>query len=301
MIFPERESIIGLIMKESSSTQMPEPETTQNEIEMPKGYISLRHGSHQGRLTLIRCDVNLPPYLGEFGLNAKAITNLGRLAGFRTIRIVSSSKDSSETTFALQGGVGGDGTLKGSLSAATTLIPEANSDLLYDDDVDVSAHIPRGRVWSDLTITLNTKEIQERMRNDGKAVNDKKTWAQHINNSIAEEILKKGTFNLLRSGDPRNDLSAFLQGPVTALFQRILLDGDLIIRPRIDLKSYIELAIVDLIMYSYIFRLNDRRGNGPGRFSLLGVHAPALDRAIALLGLAKSKIVNPMVKPIQAK
>ena len=286
-------------MKETSIARLGGNEA-QNEAEMPKGYISLKNGSHQGRLTLIRSDVNLPPYLGEFGLNAQAITNLGRMAGFRTIRIVSSSKDISETMYGLQGGVGRDGTIRGSLSAASTIVPEANSDIVFGD-ADIDSYVPRGRMWSDLTINLNTKEMQERIRTEGKAANDKTAWAHHINSAIANEVLKKGAFNLLRSGDARNDRDALIQGPLTAVLQELLFYPVVGLSPQAFLAGFLLRTLADLPAFSYWFRLNTRRGNGPARASIFGVHAPAVDRTVALLGLAESKKVNPMVKPLQPK
>ncbi len=279
-----------------------EQSEVQKPVEIPKGKISLKDGYYQGRLTLIRSNVGLPPFLGEFGLNYQSLLNLGRLAGFRTIRIVSNSKDSSEETYNLQGGVSRDGTLSGSVSTATTYIPEAYSDLLYDDDVE-GEYVPRGRMWSDLTVNINTREIQKRITNEGKAVNDKNAWGNHISGAIIGEIIKKGTFNLLRSGDLRNDRDAVIDGPIAALVFHSLSDALSLTNPVEILSNPIELlelTIVYLMWFSYVVRLNSRRGNGPARFSLLGVHAPAIDRALALFTSAKAISLNSVVKPINS-
>lgn len=257
---------------------------------LQKGQISLKNGVYEGRLTLIRSNVELPSFLGEFGINYQPLLKLGRLAGFRLIRIVSDSTDSSETTFGLQGGIGRDGTLRGSVSTATTYVPEANSNIVFGD-ADIDSNIPRGRMWADLTIKLNIREILSRIGE----VNNKDALATHLNAAIGQQILIQGAHNLLRSGDARNERDAAINGVLFPILGHLLFSG---LVPVTHLEMFIS-PIVYLVGLSYgPFRLNTRRGNGPARFSLLGTNAPAVDRVAALFGATQLTRLASMVKPI---
>jgi hypothetical protein len=286
--------------KAPESSSSPEPH------HYPKGIVPLRGGYFNGRLTTISSDVALPAYVGEIGINVQALLNLARLAGFKSIKIISGNNEVSHTTFGLQGDVGRDGTLRGSVSATTTLTPIAESDIKKwgdsDENIDpFENYVPMGKIWSQLTIKINTKEIQNRILANDHFVRDTNAWAEHINEAIADQMLKKGRYNLISGGD-KNDLRDFLlTGVLAPLINHLLLSPLNTIAP-LTLYDILIDPLFYLMLFSYgPFKLNHRRGNGPARFSLFGVNAPALDRLLILYCMRQIARSRKLVQPLPSQ
>lgn len=268
------------------------------ESNMPQGYMSLRNGAEQGKYTFVRTAMELAPFLGEMGIDVRAIQSLAYLAGFKVVRIDSENTTRSQVKYGTKGIYNSDNTLSDTLVTAVSKVDEGASELSPDTFVGKD-YIPRGKVWSDLTITVRTAEIEERLKRDEVPLNDRDAWAHHINTVILAEIVDKGVYNLLASGDWRNQRDAlgivglsqgfhFLSNAVTGIdFTVFNLHN-----PVVDFLAY---ATVFLMGFSYMWPEPLRKGNGPTRFSLFGVQGPALDRAARLVASASEKLINPIV------
>ena len=236
----------------------------------------------EAQTSRLRTTVELP-FNNEnaIGLNVDRIQALCQLSGFRHLRIQNQEHPLTTNAAVMIVGMDSRGTAVGGKASVKT-VP------IYEEGMNpVNNVIRKQSRWFDLTISLNQKEIQQRMLVSRKDVRKVTNWAKNINQALTQGIVNAGVKQLLSGlSTVEKTISVILYGLVPVIS---------FIGPE-KIPSYLATMV---FMYNYLqdYRFggeNFREGSGH-RYSL--IFGPELDRALVLLLLANSqKLAKPLKK-----
>ena len=234
--------------------------------------------ANTGRL---RTTATLPFQLQEeVGLNVKRLHAICQVAGFRHLRIQNDPE--GETSQSVPQIIGIDN--NGTAIAGKAKIKKAHTfHVDYSPTSEYKKPWKQAR-WQNLTISLNTEEMKQRILLSDESVRDPTRWGEEINRALRKAATKEGVRHLV------NDLERFEK--LLTLFAFALVSSDEIVDAlagNIEPKTVVPRIAFSFALLSAVMTGIDSLGYGrekPGggrRISLfLG---PELDRAVALLAL----------------
>ena len=229
----------------------------------------------------LRTTATLPFQLQEeVGLNIKRLHAICQVAGFRHLRIQNDSEGETSQAVPQIVGVDRDGTAM----AGKAKIKKAHTfHVDYSPTFEYKKSWKQAR-WQNLTISLNTEEMKQRILLSDESVRDSTRWGKEINGALKKAAIKGGVRHLV------NDLERFEK--LLTLFGFALCSSSEIMSAlagNIEPKTVVPRIAFSFALLGTVMTALDSLGYGrekPGggrRISLfLG---PELDRAVALLAL----------------
>ena len=228
----------------------------------------------------LRTTATLPFQLHEkVGLNVGAIERLCQVAGFRHLRI--QNDPNGETSQAIPQVVGFDA--RGAAIAGKAAFKEVpTSQFDYSPGLKFERGFKQAR-WKNLTVSLNTQEMKQRiLRSDGK-VTDSEEWGRETDKALKRAVIKSGTRHLVCDFDCYDKGMALLVYSLISTWTAFLARGG-----KVDLGPY-ETAGV-FILYTVVFGAyttawgsskygKEKSGEGQRAGLIFG---PEIDRAITL-------------------
>jgi len=228
----------------------------------------------------VRTTATLPFQLHErVGLNVKRIHSICQLAGFSHLKI--QNDPSGETSQAVPQIVGLD--RNGSAvagKAAVKNVPTYQSDYSPDPVFDVGRPMKQA-VWKNLTVSLNTEEMKQRILLSDERVTDSSEWGKQIDEALKKATLRSGVRHLVGDiGRVEKILSLFFY---TLVYSEDLVsiakdDTSLLEAIPMFATSFALTGVVMTAMNSLAYG-TEKPGEGRRASFFFG---PELDRAIAL-------------------
>ena len=234
--------------------------------------------ANTGRL---RTTATLPFQLQEeVGLNVKRLHTICQVAGFRHLRIQNDQEGETSQSVPQVIGIDNDGTAiagKAKIKRAPTFHVDYSPTSKYMEYWKQS-------VWQNLTISLNTEEMKQRILLSDESVGNPTRWGEEINGALKKAAIKEGTRHLVKDFR-RFEKLLTLFGFAAATSSEMIdaLTGNLepeAIVPRIA-SSVVLFGTIMTGLHS-LTSGPERQGEGR-RISLF--FGPELDRAVALLAL----------------
>lgn len=256
-----------------------------------KGYVPLSQLPETYSDTF-RWDVHLPEYApsDKIGLNIHYLGRLARLGGFGHLRINSYTGDVTQTSIHTPS-INQDGTVASTISASTTKAESWRTLIDGGKQQDIEEQFYSEWVWKDAQISLNTREIGQRVSKRDPSYRDPHAWAYEINRALGGGIRHAAHENLL-SPPSAATLVTYIGGTAVAFGATLLL------LPMSSLHSPQDLAL-DLLKVTALNHLVARPLAGlirgipltQRRWSLLPIYH--VDRDIAIQALSRT---IPLVK-----
>lgn len=145
----------------------------------------------------MRIDGVFPPYVDprEIGIGLRGINALCRLGGIRRLQVVGVSGDVSTVTPEI-GGMDSHGNAIASLKSTVTKVPAHSGSFQPSNIPD---NILSASIWVNATVEINTREIEERIRNanEKNGVRSNKAWSREVNQALRAGIVEVGLRHLL--------------------------------------------------------------------------------------------------------
>ena len=238
----------------------------------------------------LRTTATLPFQLHEeVGLNVKRLHAICQVSGFSHLRIRNDPQ--GETSQEIPQVVGID--REGTAIAGKVKIKKVPTFQFDHSPVDHSPAFVFGRHWKqsrwqNLTISLNTEEMKQRIRLSDESVKNPTMWGEEIHRALKSGTLKAGTHHLLK------DFKRFEK--IFTLFMYTLMSSEEILsvaRGDLGLGNLAPTLAVDAVLIGTFMTVMHSLGYGvekPGegrRISLF--FGPELDRAVTLLVLTHTQ------------
>lgn len=199
----------------------------------------------------LRTTLSLPFGVEDsIGINVKQIQRLSQIAGIRHVRI--KNDENAQITSGPGMIVGADVSGTAILGRGiTTRVPTYNQEL---QPTTKSKNFYKNADWENLTISLNTKEIKQRILGEDKDVRDSHRWATELNSAVTSGIVRAGVKHLVTN---LTKMQAGLTLLVHANNFGRLLTG--------DIAGYVRTTITDAAIFNFIGPTSRRRyGYGSG-------------------------------------
>lgn len=143
----------------------------------------------------IRTSVSLPFKLEEkIGLNVGRIETLLQLGGFADLKISQEEDKETSSVVPMVVGINNKGEAVAG-KAKVKVIP------ISQESVHLGKDLFRDSRWSNLDITLNIEELQQRLLESGNNIQKTISWVRDINQTLTRGIIRAGLRNLLSIKD----------------------------------------------------------------------------------------------------
>jgi len=221
----------------------------------------------------------LPEYVKaeKIGIDVERITRLCDLGGIE--RLFLAGKNDGETS-KVEVGIGklsANGEATATAATKTTIEPTHKSYSLVNGDPG-----PHSFCWTDALITMNTKEINQRIIEDRRwtrGVRDINAWSNYIDNCLRGGISEVGTRHLTVGLSNANWLNLGIQVAIGT-------GMEIAMGPSVT-TTITRIFIVSAMLNALNFMLYKDSLDTKYRFSLF--YGPQIDRAILLWVLSKNK------------
>lgn len=229
----------------------------------------------------IRTTATLPFQLHEeVGLNVKRLHLICQVSGFSHLRIRNDPQGETSQEVPQVVGIDRDGTAiagKAKIKKAPTFQLDHSPAFMFEKPW-------RQARWQNLTISLNTEEIKQRILLSDESVNNPIIWGKEIHKALKSGTLKAGTHHLLKDFESYEKILTLLGFALHSSFEiGGALTGNIepeAVVPRIAYRIAL-LGTVMTGLHSFLYGL-EKPGEGR-RISIF--FGPELDRAAALLAL----------------
>ena len=227
----------------------------------------------------LRTTATLPFQLHEkVGLNVGAIERLCQVSGFRHLRI--QNDPNGETSQAIPQVVGIDA--RGTAIAGKAAFKEVPTSQ-FDCSPEHEYLAFKQARWSDLTVSLNTQEMKQRILLSDNKVTDSEEWGRETDKAIKRSVIKSGIRHLVCGLDAYDKVISLLIYSLVSTSTIFVARGG-----RVDLGPY-ETAAVFISFAVGIGAFTTAWGSSrygkekPGEGQRVNlINGPELDRAIAL-------------------
>lgn len=140
-------------------------------------------------MTTIDVQADLPHVdMDKIGIHTTRVSRLARLGGIKTVSLRAEEGDVSKYTPNI---VGSNYGIAFAAKAGSAEIVSTSSSKIESDGPTPSSS------WADMTITVNTSEISERLKQNNQPVRSAEAWSDAINTAMQRDLLKRGTEQLM--------------------------------------------------------------------------------------------------------